>query len=138
MVSPEKDLMSAVEHAVAALMHVPKVGEQFDQQHSDIQMSAYLALQRALMRVKIGDGDNRFVEQLKSMPLPDALWWFIENVSDDVRARAYFHLRERIRRYWRDPDPERAKEQEFRTAQSQGVRKDDALSSKGNGSCRRR
>lgn len=39
------------------------------------------------------------VDILNSLPLDQALWWFIENVSEDSAARpgAYFRLRERVR-----------------------------------------
>ena len=133
MVSPEKDLICAVEHAIAALLNAPKAGEQFDSQHAETYMNAYLALQGALTRLRAGEGDSRFVQQLQAMPLVDALWWFIENGSDDVRAKGYFYLRGRIHRYWIDSEPERAREREFRLAKVRDIRKKDVLPNQSNG-----
>lgn len=40
------------------------------------------------------------IEYLASLPLPDALWWFIENVNADtpLRTEMFFALRERMRK----------------------------------------
>jgi hypothetical protein len=39
------------------------------------------------------------VTYLDTLPLPEALWWFIENANDDAtwRTEVFFHLRARIR-----------------------------------------
>ncbi len=43
--------------------------------------------------------NESYVEYIKGLPLNHALWWFIENISDDHPERAviFFALRERIR-----------------------------------------
>lgn len=40
-----------------------------------------------------------YTSYLSELPLTEALWWFIENVSDDdpLRADYFFSLRERVR-----------------------------------------
>ena len=45
---------------------------------------------------------------LDTLPTPHALWWFIENVSDDTEGRTeiFFALRARWRAYCDDPKPE--------------------------------
>lgn len=52
----------------------------------------------ALYEVQCNDvNDTRLI--LQTLPLPAALWWFIENVADDDRHRSdlFFLLRERMR-----------------------------------------
>lgn len=42
---------------------------------------------------------NDYREHVASLPLMQALWWFIENVTDDLpyRSEIFFALRERVR-----------------------------------------
>lgn len=65
----------ACDQAEAAQREARKVLETFDKEHHD------------------------YSDMLKGMPLVEALWWFIENVSEDDTSRnAYFFmLRERVR-----------------------------------------
>ena len=35
---------------------------------------------------------------LETLPLAEALWWFIENGSDENRTDVFFYLRERVRK----------------------------------------
>jgi hypothetical protein len=45
-------------------------------------------------------GTAKTIEYLDTLDLPTALWWFIENVTDETpgRSEIFFHLRERVRR----------------------------------------
>jgi hypothetical protein len=41
----------------------------------------------------------KYLAYIDTLPIVDALWWFIENVPADApyRTEMFFHLRERVR-----------------------------------------
>ena len=45
------------------------------------------------------------IDYTDQLPLTSALWWYIENHSDED-TNLFFHLRERIRKHAADPKPE--------------------------------
>ncbi len=47
-------------------------------------------------------------DYLHTLPTTHALWWFIENVTEDdpIRTEVFFYLRERFRKYQDDPKAE--------------------------------
>lgn len=55
-------------------------------------------------------------DYLDTLPTTHALWWFIENVTDDdpIRTDVFFYLRERFRSYQRDPKSEHRYEGQWR------------------------
>lgn len=52
------------------------------------------------------------IDHLNILPLPHALWWFIENVGEDHphRTELFFHMRDRMRNY----SPEKEHKYELR------------------------
>lgn len=42
---------------------------------------------------------DRYIAYLDTLPLVNAMWWFIENVTPDssYRTEVFFYLRERVR-----------------------------------------
>jgi len=48
------------------------------------------------------------IDYLHTLPTTHALWWFIENVTEDdpIRTEVFFYLRERFRSYQADPKAE--------------------------------
>ncbi|WP_199028433.1 hypothetical protein [Ralstonia sp. ASV6] len=52
-----------------------------------------------MSRTSAGPGAPKYLDYVNGLPLQDALWWFIENASDDLESRTeiFFALRERVR-----------------------------------------
>ncbi len=51
----DHEMKGAIDEALCALLNVPVVGEQYDQQHSDTHMRAYLRLKEALEASNLAD-----------------------------------------------------------------------------------
>ena len=57
------------------------------------------SLLKPVLTMEYGMKTQQAIDYLSTLPLTEALWWFIENMADDAEGRTdvFFSLRERMR-----------------------------------------
>lgn len=90
------DSMSHFEKAVDALDAEVFSGDSLEDDANALLMAQYLARWQRRMAESVSEKKKEIVAELS---LANALWWFIENVTEDDPARQdlFFELRKRVR-----------------------------------------